>query len=311
MPDRSHNRLKVRQPKSIYLIYIFFVITALAYLYLSYRNGLIVKNHAHDMMKLFLINASIALPELVIWGIAFMSSIRLKEYALKIKGSKDGQSINYLANSMIMMSVYVVLITTSTSVVYIFKSSNSLRTIIGLENFIPLAAALSAAGLLLAGAIKLNDLVPIKIRMQTQIYLTSFFALVVILFAWHFYKLEPNLRPQNGVPRFIFSDNFLMLTYILPYIIAWSMGAFACFSIANYSRIISGSIYKTLFKDLYRGILLVFVCTFVAQLFIISNFNLNRFSLWLIIIYAVLILATFGFILIYKGSQSLSKIEDF
>jgi drug/metabolite transporter (DMT)-like permease len=56
-------------------------------------------------------------------------------------------------------------------------------------------------------------------------------------------------------------------------------------------------------------LVLVYVCIFTAQLIIISPINLEKFSLWLAIAYLVLLLAIFGFGLIYKGAQQLEGIE--
>src|SRR5581483_9698652 len=151
--------------------------------------------------------------------------------------------------------------------------------------------------------------VPLKIKLSIRLILTAVFLAVVVMFAWNFDKSEPTLVAQNGVPRFVLSTRLLMWTYVLPNIITWAMGLYACLCIANYSIFTKGAIYKSLFGSLYKGILLVYICIFIAQLFIMSNFNLNHFSIGLVLIYALLLLAVLGFVLIYKGAKSLSKLE--
>ena len=82
------------------LIYLFLIIIAAVYYYLIYKNALIIASPAHSAIKLFIINSTVAIPELIIWAIAFISSVGLKKYAVSIENTPDGKGMNYLADAL-------------------------------------------------------------------------------------------------------------------------------------------------------------------------------------------------------------------
>ncbi len=291
------------------LVYPFLAVLTIIYVFIIYKNARLFSSKTSSATEIFVINATVAIPELIIWAMALISSLRFKEYARSIQQTRDGRSMNYLADALVVMSFYVILITSENYVVGLFKNTSNLRTIVSVENYLPLAVALASSGILLIGSLKLNQIVPLKVRLSSRIALATVFIIVVALFSWHFDKSYRNLVPQNGIPRFVLPIHTLLMTYILLHIVMWAIGIAACVNIANYSLHTKGKIYKRLFNNLYKGILLVFICTFVAQLFIISNVNLTKFSLSLVLIYCLLVLAGLGFILIYKGSNDLNLLE--
>lgn len=291
------------------VIYPLLALVSVLYVLLMYKDALLFKSHSNGSLKLFLLNITIALPEIAIWTIAMRSAVRFKQYANLIKDSKDGESMTYLADALLLMVIYVIFLTMSPTLIGLFKNSRHLHTAIDIGNYLPLAVAAASSYGLYLGAQVLNQVVPLRLSMLKRILLVIAFILVAGLFAWHFYKIEPKLVPQNGIPRFITPVKETMLIYVLPLICLWGAGLLACLSIGNYAAHTEGAIYKALFRNLCNGIELVFVCTFLAQLFIASNFNLNKFSLALVLVYCLLILATLGFVLIYRGSSSLNRLE--
>jgi hypothetical protein len=137
----------------------------------------------------------------------------------------------------------------------------------------------------------------------------SLFVVASAIFIWHFINTADELAPQNGIPHFVSSIKVLIPTYVIPLVLMWAIGFAACINVANYSFFTKGAIYKNLFKNLYKGITLVYIGTFLTQLLILSNLNLNKFSFYLVLVYGLLILGVAGFLMIYKGSQSLNKLE--
>jgi hypothetical protein len=167
----------------------------------------------------------------------------------------------------------------------------------------------SSVFLLLAGR-HFNSLVKLSMSRLKAISIAALFIILTGLFTWHFIEINPGSIVQNGMPKFISSDTVLVATYVLPLIIVWAIGLFACICINNYSSHVKGSIYKKMLASLYKGVLIVFVCTFLAQMFILSNLNINGFSLGLVLVYGLLLVGGLGFTYIYKGSGDLSKLES-
>jgi hypothetical protein len=131
-----------------------------------------------------------------------------------------------------------------------------------------------------------------------------------LFFAAYFYHFAPNLPPNNGIPHFAVSAKVLIFTYVLPQVVIWALAIYSCISLANYSVRVKGAIYKDLFRSLGIGVIIVFVCTFLAQLILISSMSVNKFNVLVAFSYVILLLGAYGFIKIYQGAEKLQKIEN-
>jgi hypothetical protein len=290
-----------------------YVLTAVAfvslvYVFITYRSAMI--NHESvSALKLFIISCTIALPEIIIWCIATIATLRFKQYAHGIRASADGRAMSLIANALLFMMAYVILLTMAGAAVTLCKNSGHLHLAVTLGDYLPLAVALAAAGYFFAGAIRLNKLVPIRLRQRTRLLLVGTFTVIATLYVWNFHNHVPTLKGHNGIPQFVQSIGVLVYTYAIPYVIVWALGVYACISIANYSRHTKGTIYREMLGNFYRGVLLIFICTFLAQLFVESDVSMERFSFLLFLIYCLLLAAVIGFALIYQASTRLQSLE--
>ena len=303
---------EIKQPhkiSSLKTLLFLLVFGSLLYLILLFKSSIILRPPGDNQTAFFIINFSVAIPEIIIWWIAFFSSWRLKTYSTLIKQSKDGQAMAYLADGLILLSLYIVLLCVSNSFIALFKKSDNLHTAILLENYLPLAVALMSAIVLLKAALIFNSLVSKKIEKKSLILIYCLFAVFSLLLALHLLQINPDRLYDDHIPRFILGRNALLITYLIPQIILWSMDLFASLSIANYSRNIKGSLYKNKIKNLYIGILIILICIFFAQVLMLTNLSFSKFSLALIAVYGLLLLGGYGFTYIYKVAASLDKIE--
>jgi hypothetical protein len=65
--------------------------------------------------ELLWIRISIVVPELIIWLIALVGVLRFKQYAYKIRSTPDGKSFNLIANSLLWLVAYIVLLSMADS----------------------------------------------------------------------------------------------------------------------------------------------------------------------------------------------------
>jgi hypothetical protein len=281
-------------------IYVFIVIKATDILYANSGN--------HD--RQLIINLSIAIPEIIIWVIAALSSVKFKSYTEKIKDSPDGKALSYIADSLLFLTLYVIIRSTTGNVIALFKNTDSLNTIIYVENYLPLAIGLVSAALLLVGTIRLRSMVRYSFKKVNIAIIALLYLAVCIAFSWHFYGSFYQLVAQNGIPRFVGPRSLMMYTYVVPLMLKWGLLLAACVFLYIYSTSVTGLVYNRMFKNLYRGIVLVFIVTFLVQLIIDSNDDINKFNVPLLIIYLMLVLAVVGFIEIYRGASHLRKIEE-
>ncbi|HET8992124.1 MAG TPA: hypothetical protein VFN31_03785 [Candidatus Saccharimonadales bacterium] len=290
-------------------VYVLLLILCITYISLIYRDSIILRPSGNARAELLFISITVAVPEIIIWSIAILSSVKLKSYSRLIANSKDGRAMNYLADALFLMSAYIVLICSAYSITVLFKGSINLNKIVLLENYMPLAVALASAVLLALSARNFNLLIRRRISKVTTIVCSSIYLIVMAIFTWQFAGTHTKALTDDSIPRFVSSVKTLVYLYLLPQIILWALGLYACLNIAHYSRCVNGKIYKSLLADLYKGVLIVFICIFGAQVLMLTNFDLSKLSLQLILVYGLLLLGTVGFGLIYKGTNKLTKIE--
>lgn len=101
----------------------------------------------------------------------------------------------------------------------------------------------------------------------------------------------------------------LLLTYVLPHCLVWLAGAISAVNLASYSQNIAGSIYRSLFGDVYRGMILVFISIFLAELLVCSSLVEGNYGLSTGFIYAVILLIVAGYSYVFRGAVKLQKIE--
>ena len=257
-----------------------------------------------------MIRLSISVVEVVLWLIAFHCAVRFKRYANSIKQSKDGKSLGYVANGLLLLVVYIVALGLSVVLLDLVRDAPYRNMAIAAKNYLPLGIALASSLYLYVGSRRLAGLVGSKGRnhRREQGY-KVLFGIFALLFAINFYLHATQVRGDYGMPRFTFPINILMFSYLLPSIVMWALGLLACANLAWYARHTPGTIYKRLFRNLYQGILTVLLSIFMFQLLLISPLVFIGMSSGIMMIYGILFMAIFGFVLVYRGAQKLAKLE--
>lgn len=133
---------------------------------------------------------------------------------------------------------------------------------------------------------------------------------VFIWFSVQFYITAPATATANSLPRFALLRDALVFTYVLPHIVAWLLGVVACLHLATYEHKAPGTVYRALFQDLYKGLMLVFLCMSAAQFIIISSLTVDEFSPLLGLSYGIIALAVQGFVMIDRGTNQLTRLEQ-
>ncbi len=257
-----------------------------------------------------LVRISIAIPELLIWLIALRCGFRFKRYTAKIRKSNDGSRLGYIANGLLFLAAYIITLTFGDIVVGLLHHISHVVVAVALQHYLPLAIALVATGLLYIGSRQLVGLVGSsgRNRRKELLYIATFLVFVALL-VMNFYAHTSDIMSEHGLPGFVVSANLLMGTYLLPYIISWSLGLLAAANLAWYSYNTPGVLYKRMFRDFYLGISVVMLSIFVAQILMISSSTLQSLGVGLIAVYAVLSLTLLGFALIDRGIHKLEHLE--
>jgi hypothetical protein len=294
------------------LIYGAIALIGIFFIYGSYQVAL---SHHAGSIGYFMLHLSFSLPEILIWLIAAIGAVRLKNYAMSIRTSQDGAGLNKVANALLLLVLYVILISVRGTITGAAADGRFEKGAVSLMNYLPLAViALSALSLWLGS----RELVRLVAHPKAEAWVPSgrFCAATVVLvifalaYTLNFYRFVDDLQSSGDMTRFAASPTWLLFTYVLPHLAAWLLSFLACVNLAVYARRVTGIIYKELFRNLQRGVLLVFICTFLAQVLISSVHNDDELGWVLFSVYIVLLLCLFGFYLVYRGTRQLERIEQ-
>lgn len=280
-------------------------------LYMSFVLARTVYRHDNAPVSfwLYVMEASIVLVQMGIWWIALRAARDFMGYIQEIKTSTDGRGMSDIAWALMWLIVYIVLVPLTTTLAEVTQHHHYNSLLVFLHNHLPVLAMILAVGYLYRGSRRLVALTGRPLNRTWLILTTGLYLIVAGLFIWHFLDAAPHIFEGAPIVRFVLPLRVLMFTYALPHVVAWFVGVMAIFNLWHYSTQVEGSIYRRLFSNLYRGIFLVFAGTFIAQLLIASTVTLSSFNAGAAIVYVVLLTATVGYVLIYKGVNQLVKVE--
>lgn len=256
----------------------------------------------------------IVLIEVILWSIMARAAVRFKAYAREISHSKDGEALNYIANAILISVAYAILFDMASTFKTLFMTTPNLHVVTTVTNLLPLTLFVYLTVLLFIGTIKLKRVLPegtgSKKRNYSIILIAlAIFLLVVIPYGIHFYHFSSVMLDDDGLHHFVLSPGTLTFVYLLPFSFVWLLGLLSCVNLAEYSRRIRGEIYRPMFRNLYRGILIAYVSTYFIQIWYVSNLSSNRFGAGMYILLVLIALLIAGFVLLYRGANQLYRLE--
>ncbi|MEO6513399.1 MAG: hypothetical protein ABIR37_01790 [Candidatus Saccharimonadales bacterium] len=310
MVVRASN-LRIATWKYASLAYVMIVVAGLVDLWITLKSPVEHSMDKQSGLALRVVAAGTVIAQMGIWYIALKSAVRFMRYIQSIQSSKDGKGMIDVARALLWLIVYIVVLPLTSSIAEKAAHKPHGYALVILHNYVPLLAMIAAVGYLYRGSRRLMSLVerPVS-QIRWRVLVLLLFSFVAVWFAWNFSRTAPNLMQDSPIPRFVLPLRVLFLTYVLPHLVVWLFGLLAIMNLWQYSTQVDGSIYRHLFRNLYKGIFLVFVCTFIVQLIIEAGVTLSTFNVGELIIYAVLIVGAAGYLFIYRGVQQLLRLES-
>jgi len=309
-PVTKTNQVRLLSP--IYA-YISITIVALIFIYIMFQaSNMIKKYNPHINYKQYLLTHFLTIIfELILWAIIARSAMRFKSYTLTVIRNEDGRALNYIANSILISLAYAILLCMASTVKTLFWNSPDLRAVTTITNLVPLLVILAASVYILVGTQRLRHLSNSRLRDSVNLrpYLSLLFVFVVA-YTLDFYQSAPNMLDDDGLHHFSLSPTVLLFVYVLPYVIVWVLGVFSCINLVDYAKNVKGIIYKSLFTDLRNGLIISFIGTYCVQIFTASDLSSNKFGAGFVVIILILALLTWGYLLIYRGTNQLYKLES-
>lgn len=265
--------------------------------------------------NLFLIRLSIAIPYLLIWLAATYSFIKIRRYSLTIAPSKESTAFKYIAYGILLLllslSMTTLVSTTRTALV----NHEELRAPLTiLTNYLYIFPYLGAFALLFTGAYKLNSYLSLEHFKRYAIYAIPF-----LLFAYFWLEsiftnqFRVNPPPEAQLATYYLKDSLLVLTFVFPGLIAWSLGFLAALRLKEYHAKVQGSLYRSVLSSLVYGIIGVIIASIFLQALLslgiqrLVDLGLSRI---LLLIYLFLLIQGIGFLSISNGAKKLTRIES-
>lgn len=247
--------------------------------------------------------------EAAIWFVGFYAYSKFDSYVKMIKGAKDGNQVEQLRRGVLLIALWGPVSSTTTSILnysvqtHVISSSASIIA----SHYVGLALPLMAYVCISWGASGLSRLLQQRPSYLSRTLLNIILIYISVIFVRLVFttpKLQSVYRESGWV---------IMLTLVAPYIFMWLTGATAAYELFCYSQKSAGLVYRRLWRLLAIGfgwliagsILLQFVTVLMPRLQEISSLGTI-----LLIIYALLLFLSIGFVLIARGTTNLQKIEE-
>lgn len=305
-----------REFASLVAAYATVFISALALTFLTFRVAHLLGRYRTgvDPLSYVEMHVYIVLIEVVLWLVMARAAIRFKAYAWRIRHSQDGSALNLIATAILLSFIYAILFDAAATFKPLFLGSAYLPAVITTTNLLPLAMFLLLSALLFVGSRRLSRLVPSdtifgRRHQRATILSLALFALLVIPYGEYFYQAAPMLTDDDGLNHFILPPAVLIAVYLAPFIAIWLLGLLSCLNLAKYAHQVAGKIYKPTFRNLYAGILISYISTYLIQLFYLSNAPSSRFGFGLLLAAGLLVMLIIGYSLIYRGANQLYMLE--
>ena len=315
-PKRMQYQVKAHgwELKALAAAYTVIFIAAVSFIFMIFRDmHLIVRYKPTINAPLYAeTHTYIVLIESVLLLVIARAAIRFKAYTLRIRSSRDGAALAYIANAMLLSLPYAILFDIASTVKTLFMRTSLLGAVTTVTNLVPLAMFLCLSTMLCIGTIKLRRLLPPGkddgARWAIAAGLGGFLA-AVVLYACYFYHMAPSLLDDDGLHHFALSAPVLAGAYLLPFAIIWLLGMLSCVNLAHYASRVPGKIYRPMFQNLCCGILISYISTYLVQIFYVSNISSNQFGIGLGIVVALVTFVTVGYGLMYRGAAQLYTLE--
>lgn len=254
------------------------------------------------------------LPFVAVWMIAIYGHRSLKQYTMSLGKAKEKKSFEHLSNGVMVLAFSLPLASLLPlflkEVLLVGEDMLATRVILG--NFINLALFAVAMFMISAGARGLVKTFKKYSEYANLIppYLAFILITVASVFSW---LVTDRPTPELGLSRAYYLPEWLLLpTIVAPYLVAWTVGLMAAYHLNIYNQKVGGTIYRSAFSDLAKGVTGVIIVTMAIQL-------LNAMTLWvsslglasiLFILTVLIFVYAVGFGYIARGANKLRKIEE-
>lgn len=303
-PRRASNRLA----------YILLGFASLTYIILTITAPLISSNiYRLPTSMTRLLQLTIILPVIGVWFTALWGSLQFKNYARSIVASSDGRALYGVANGLLWLVWGLVVTGLIQSLRPWALGWANPGVWVMLNYYTGLLFFIISFVLLFSGARQLASMVHFKDYFRWHIIALVAVTILGVAYAWPVaFNQYRSSGASGGFLQYALPSWALLLTIVLPYVVAWYLGIMAAAGLRIYHKHADGIIYRQAVSRLSVGLFGVVVASVFIQLLTAVSASLQRLGLGsvLILIYVLIIVYAAGHVLIASGARKLARIEE-
>jgi uncharacterized membrane protein len=257
---------------------------------------------------------TIALPYIIIWYVALLGWLSLRDYTQSIKRSRDGAAFHEISRGVLWLTLWlpVSAVVSAVTGYYYHKHPAATAHMVQITTYVNIVMLLPGFLLAYTGSRQLLKLV----RQPETISWRAICTFIIFSVLYTFLTLHDSSRrlPVHGVSTatYYLRDWLIVTTIIIPRLLEWLFGFQAAYNIYVYRQKVGGEIYKQALNNLARGLAgtvgIVIILRCIQSLS--SQLNNRSLGFLLLVIYLLLILMAISYGLIMRGARSLKRIES-
>jgi hypothetical protein len=245
----------------------------------------------------------------LIWFSAFYGYDQMRQYVHALRHSSEARAFQKIATGLQIFAWGMVLSTMLSTLLGIVRSRAEwfAPTQAVTNHYASLIIALAAFTLIGDGTYMLFGMVKAR---RTKLAMRGLILCSIVVGLFFMRLVLMNWR-NNGNPYYL-PIYPLILTFIVPYIYAWVVGAIAVIELRTYARLSSGVLYRNALQLLATGLIIVILVSIAAQYITAAFANGQGASLGTILfaVYTLLAIEALGFIMVAFGAKRMKRIEE-
>jgi len=262
-----------------------------------------------------LLQMTFAIPIVLVWLAAVYGAERFKSYTQRIKNDPDGKALDGVANGLNILMISVLAGGLGSILRPWALKDGWIRTFTICYGYFQVLLPLLAYWIMFRGSRWLR-VITSKKKERRAAWLPILVIIIPIAVIYLFLILHYQYRNDTPNPTnyssFYLPDYLIILSLALPYLAAWALGIKAAMNLGLYSKKVKGILYRIGFKRITLGIYTIIAFAILLQMLVAFSTTIAQIGLAgiLLIIYAIVILYSIGFLLVASGTKKLNEIES-
>ena len=257
---------------------------------------------------------AVYVPFMLVWLVALVGYVRLREYAQSIKGDQDGAAFNYITGGICIITIWLpISALLSALAVFGYRHNASLAPdVMRTMTYLNILALLVAYLLVYRGSQRLLRL--IGMTAQAPVAAVLVYVVFAALYTFVVFKDPTRTTATHHVKiaAYYLSDRLILLTVVLPRLISWYIGLQAAYNLYIYRLRAAGKIYREALSGLVVGIVGVITLSALfrslqAIAMVVSHLN----AIILVVgVYVLLAATAWGYVYIARGADRMKLLEN-